>query len=105
MIIIKNNSRENKVFFPKNSTNSDKHLILRLHSLVENRDYTFEVDDIMDMRDYYCVLITLNNVPEGEYEYVINDEKGLMIIGDYKEERKESTIKYNREIEYIQYGG
>ena len=45
----------------------------------------------------------------GEYEYTLSndeiEEKGLLIIGNCKQARKESNEEYNKEVTYTQYNG
>lgn len=108
MVIIKEKSGENTLNFPKNTAKTAENLTLQLHSIVENRDFSYELD-VNCTRNYYTCRVSLANLADGEYEYTLfNDgieEKGLLIIGNIKQERKERNEEYNKEVTYIEYNG
>lgn len=105
MVIVKNKKLPTTLYPPKTTTKSVKELTLKLHSISSNSDYTFPVDDTGALRDYYEVDVDFSAIPDGEYEYSIGCDSGLLIIGEYKEKRKEQNRQYNETTQYRQYQG
>ena len=105
MVIVKNKKLTVTLYPPKTTTKSVNELTLRLHSISSNTDYTFPVDDTGALRDYYDVEVDFSAIPDGEYEYMIGCDSGLLIIGEYKEKRKEQNRQYNETTQYRQYQG
>lgn len=106
MLIVKNKEESPTTLYPpKTVTKSVKELTLRLHSISSNTDYTFPVDDTGALRDYYEVEVDFSAIPDGEYEYRIGCDSGLLIIGEYKEKCKEQNRQYNETTQYRQYQG
>lgn len=101
MIQIQDKNVENQVYFPK-STNIEGDLVLRLHSEVTQKDYTFDVVNESKTSNYYKFNINLKSVENGEYTYFINDtDSGLIRIGNVDE--AVSTSTYIDGIEVVQY--
>ena len=105
MVIVKNKKLPVTLYPPKTTTKSVKEFTLTLHSISSNTDYTFPVDDTGALRDYYEVEVDFSAIPDGEYEYRIGCYRGLLIIGEYKEKRKEQNRQYNETTQYRQYQG
>ena len=105
MVIVKNKKLPVTLYPPKTTTKSVKELTLTLHSISSNSDYTFPVDDTGALRDYYEIDVNFSAIPDGEYEYRIGCDSGLLIIGEYKEKRKEQNRQYNETTQYRQYQG
>ena len=105
MVIVKNKKLPVIICPPKTTTKSVKEFTLTLHSISSNTDYTFPVDDTGALRDYYEVEVDFSAIPDGEYEYRIGCDSGLLIIGEYKEKRKEQNRQYNETTQYRQYQG
>ena len=105
MVIVKNKKLPTTLYPPKTTTKSLKEFTLTLHSISSNTDYTFPVDDTGALRDYYEIEVDFSAIPDGEYEYRIGCDSGLLIIGEYKEKRKEQNRQYNETTQYRQYQG
>lgn len=108
MVLVKNKAESpTTIYPPKTTTKSVKELTLRLHSISSNTDYTFPVDDTGALRDYYEVEVDFSAMPDGEYQYTIGQDSGLLVIGDYKEKRKEENKQYinGENTQYYQYQG
>ena len=107
MLIVKNKAESpTTLYIPKTVTKSVKELTLKLHSISSNTDYTFPVNnENMELRDYYQVTVDFSLMQDGEYEYRIGCDSGLLIIGEYKEKRKEQNRQYNETTQYKQYQG
>lgn len=101
MIQIQDKNVENQVYFPKN-TNIDGDLVLRLHSELTQKDYTFDVVNESKTSNYYKFNVNFKSVENGEYTYFINDtDSGLIRIGNVDESISTST--YIDGIEVVQY--
>lgn len=105
MVIVKNKKLPTTLYPPKTTTKSVNEFTLTLHSISSNTDYTFPVDDTGALRDYYEIDVDFSAIPDGEYEYSIGCDSGLLIIGEYKEKRKEQNRQYNETTQYRQYQG
>ena len=101
MIQIQDKNVENQVYFPK-STNIEGDLVLRLHSELTQKDYTFDVVNESKTSNYYKFNVNFKSVENGEYTYFINDtDSGLIRIGNVDESISTST--YIDGIEVVQY--
>ena len=106
MLLVNNKAESHTTLYPpKTTTKSVKEFTLTLHSISSNTDYTFPVDDTGALRDYYEIEVDFSAIPDGEYEYRIGCDSGLLIIGEYKEKRKEQNRQYNETTQYRQYQG
>lgn len=106
MVIISDKSSAHTTIYPMRTTTSTvNELALRLHSISSNTDYTFPVTDTGNWRDYYEIEVDFSAIPDGEYEYSIGQDCGLLVIGDYKEKRKQENKQYDAETKYYQYQG
>ena len=107
MVIVKNKKLPVTLYPPKTVTKSVNEFTLTLHSISSNSDYTFPVDDTGALRDYYEVVVDFSAIPDGEYEYMIGCDSGLLIIGDYNEKRKQENKQYinGENTQYRQYEG
>lgn len=104
MVLVKNKADSPTTLYPpKTTTKSVRELTLTLHSISSNTDYTFPVDDTGALRDYYEIESDFSAIPDGEYQYRVGCDSGLLIIGDYKEKRKEQNKQYDAETKYYQY--
>ncbi len=101
MIQIQDKNVENQVYFPK-STNIEGDLVLKLHSELTQKDYTFDVVNESKTSNYYKFNVNFKSVENGEYTYFINDtDSGLIRIGNVNE--AVSTSTYIDGIEVVQY--
>ena len=101
MIQIQDKNVENQVYFPK-STNIKGDLVLKLHSELTQKDYTFDVVNESKTSNYYKFNVNFKSVENGEYTYFINDtDSGLIRIGNVDE--AVSTSTYIDGIEVVQY--
>ena len=101
MIQIQDKNVENQVYFPK-STNVVGDLVLRLHSELTQKDYTFDVVNESKTSNYYKFNVNFKSVENGEYTYSINNtDSGLIRIGNVDESISTST--YIDGIEVVQY--
>ena len=101
MIQIQDKNVENQVYFPK-STNIEGDLVLKLHSEITQKDYTFDVVNESKTSNYYKFNVNFKSVENGEYVYFINNtDSGLIRIGNVDE--AVSTSTYIDGIEVVQY--
>lgn len=72
---------ENTIKIPKNNYNFLESYTLSLKSQATNKRYSFEVEDISGLTDYYTFQVDFSNVQDGEYEYSVSTDRGLVQIG------------------------
>ena len=91
MIKIADKTVINTIYLPKLKPLSELHIVLYGAGDEEYDIGTYE--DLGMYENFYKVNLSLENIPDGEYKYCINDyEKGLMIIGDLKETSKAPDV-------------
>lgn len=91
MIKITDKTVINTIYLPKLRPLSELHIVLYGAGEEEYDIGTYE--DLGMYENFYKVNLSLENIPDGEYKYCINDyEKGLMIIGDLKETSKAPDV-------------
>ena len=99
MIIIDNKSEQILLKFPSNLTKSSKP-ILHLKNTETKKEYDIEFEDKSTSDLWYVGLFDCSNIPIGEYEYVIDGNRGILRIG------KEINKKvYDKEILFKSYEG
>ena len=91
MIKITDKTVINTIYLPKLNPLSELHIVLYGAGEEEYDIGTYE--DLGMYENFYKVNLSLENIPDGEYKYCINDyEKGLLIIGDLKETSKATDV-------------
>ena len=87
MIKIADKTVINTIYLPKLKPLSELHIVL-----YGAGDEEYDIGTYKDLgmyENFYKVNLSLDNIPDGEYKYSINDyEQGLLIIGDLKETSK-----------------
>ena len=91
MIKIADKTVINTIYLPKLKPLSELHIVLYGAGEEEYDIGTYE--DLGMYENFYKVNLSLENIPDGEYKYSINDyEQGLLIIGDLKETSKAPDV-------------
>ena len=98
MIIIDSNLSKVTVKLPNNLVKSSGKIYLK--NTETKKEYIKEFEDESTSDLYYVWTYTFSDIPIGEYEYVIDGNKGLLRIG------KEMNKKvYDEEITFKSYEG
>lgn len=91
MIKIADKTVINTAYLPKLKPSSELHIIL--YGAGEEKYDLGTYEDLGMYENFYKVNLSLDNIPDGEYKYSINDyEQGLLIIGDLKETSKAPDV-------------
>ena len=91
MIKITDKTVINTAYLPKLKPSSELHIVL--YGAGEEKYDLGTHEDIGMYENFYKVNLSLDNIPDGEYKYSINDyEQGLLIIGDLKETSKAPDV-------------
>ena len=99
MVIINNISGQITVKLPSNLTKSSKP-ILHLKNTETKKEYDIEFEDTSNSELWYVGLFDCSNIPSGEYEYIIEENKGLLQICD-----KFNKKIYDNNITFKSYNG
>lgn len=108
MIIVKEKGAESVVYVPKHWETTSA-LTFTLKSRLTNEEFTYTVEDLSGLTDYFVVSADTESLSDGEYEYAMIDNgaenakvsTGLLIIGEYLRDNEE----YNYTQEYLEYNG
>ena len=98
MIIIDNISEQISVKLPNNLVKSSGKIYLK--NTETKKEYIKEFEDESTSDLYYVWTYTFSDIPIGEYEYVIDGNKGLLRIGTVMEKKV-----YEEEVEFKSYEG
>lgn len=98
MIIIESNLSEITVKFPSNLTKSSKP-ILHLKNTETKKEYSIEFIDESTSDLWYVGLFDCSIIPSGEYEYEIDENRGILRIGQVMNKKV-----YDKEITFKSYG-
>lgn len=91
MIKITDKTVINTAYLPKLKPSSKLHIVL--YGAGEEKYDLGTYEDLGMYENFYKVNLSLDNIPDGEYKYSINDyEQGLLIIGDLKETSKAHNV-------------
>lgn len=99
MIIIDSNLSEITVKFPSNLTKSSKP-ILHLKNTETKKEYDIEFEDTSTSELWYVSVIDFSGLTIGEYEYEIDENRGLLRIGEVMNKKV-----YDKEITFKSYEG
>lgn len=99
MVIIDNISEQITVKFPSNLTKSNKP-ILHLKNTETKKEYDIEFEDTSTSVLWYVGLFDYSNMPSGEYEYEIDENRGLLRIGQVMNKKV-----YDNNIIFKSYNG
>lgn len=99
MIIIDSNLSEVTVKLPNNLVKSSKP-ILHLKNTETKKEYDIEIDDESNSDLYYVSVVDFSGLTVGEYEYEIEENKGLLQICD-----KFNKKVYDNNITFKSYNG
>ena len=98
MIIIDSNLSEITVKLPSNLTKSSKP-ILHLKNTETKKEYDIEIEDTSTSDLWYVSVVDFSGLTIGEYEYEIDDNLGLLRIGEVMNKKV-----YDKEITFRSYG-
>lgn len=98
MIIIDNISGQITVKFPSNLTKSSKP-ILHLKNTETKKEYDIEFEDTSTSELWYVSVIDFSGLTIGEYEYEIDENRGILRIGEIMNKKV-----YDKEITFKSYG-
>lgn len=99
MIIIDSNLSKITVKLPNNLVKSSKP-ILHLKNTETKKEYDIEIEDTSTSDLWYVGLFDCSNIPIGEYEYEIDENKGLLRIGKVMNKKV-----YDNNITFKSYNG
>ena len=99
MIIIDNISEQISVKLPNNLVKSSKP-ILHLKNTETKKEYDLEFEDTSTSDLWYIGLFDCSNMPFGEYEYEIDENRGLLRIGQVMDKKV-----YDNNITFKSYNG
>lgn len=101
MVIIDNISEEITVKLPNNLVkSSDIKKQIMMKNTETKKEYIKEFSDESASDLYYVWRYTFSDIPYGEYEYIIDGNKGLLRIGGVIE-----TKVYDEDVEFKSYEG
>ena len=98
MIIIDNISGQITVKIPNNLVKSSKP-ILHLKNTETKKEYDIEIEDTSTSDLWYVSVVDFSGLTIGEYEYEIDDNLGLLRIGEVMNKKV-----YDKEITFKSYG-
>lgn len=98
MVIIDNISGEVQVKLPNNLVKSSGKIYLK--NTETKKEYIKEFEDESTSDLYYVWTYTFSDMPIGEYEYVIDGNRGILRIGDVMDKKV-----YDEEIMFKSYEG
>lgn len=98
MVIIDSNLSEVTVKIPNNLVKSSS--ILHLKNTETKKEYDIELDDESTSDLWYVGLFDCSNMPSGEYEYEIDENRGILRIGQVMNKKI-----YDNNITFKSYNG
>jgi hypothetical protein len=104
MIYLRHTTEPQVLYIPKTKRCAMGDVVLRLTNTINLNYMTSAMTDGGSSSLYHTIMVSLSdNVAQGEYEYTLSDEvgvlsTGLLVIGDL-----ENPTEYNKEIKYEQY--
>ena len=98
MVIINNISGQITVKIPSNLTKSSKP-ILHLKNTETKKEYDIELEDTSTSDLWYVSVVDFSGLTVGEYEYEIDENRGLLRIGEVMNKKV-----YDKEITFRSYG-
>lgn len=109
MILISDKNELKTYYFPKNITDIETDLedfTLTIINRTDNKHFVYTVKDELTLNGFYSFNLLLNDLIDGEYEYIINNikakvvGKGMILVGN-----EENVKYYDQNIIYNVYDG
>lgn len=99
-----NNTREiQELYIPKTLRNAEGRVFFQAFSTGTLQGFSFYAREYDSTNLYHKVIIELPKIKDGEYEYVLSDEKGILSTGILYIGGNDTPVEYNKEIKYEQY--
>ena len=98
MVIINNISGQIEVKLPNNLVKSSKP-ILHLKNTETKKEYDIEFEDTSTSDLWYVSVVDFSGLTIGEYEYEIDENRGILRIGEVMNKKV-----YDKEITFRSYG-
>ena len=99
MIIIDSNLSEITIKIPNNLVKSSKP-ILHLKNTETKKEYDIEIEDTSTSDLWYVSVVDFSGLTIGEYEYIIDENRGLLRIGQVMNKKV-----YDNNITFKSYNG
>ena len=99
MIIIDSNLSKNTIKIPNNLVKSSKP-ILHLKNTETKKEYDIEIADESTSELWYVSVVDFSGLTIGEYEYEIDENRGLLRIGEVMNKKV-----YDNNITFKSYNG
>lgn len=104
MVYLEHNTEPQSLYIPKDGRTPKGRLHFKAYSTINLMGFSDEVVDINTSDLYYRISIALmDNIPSGEYEYVLSDEEGILSEGILIIGENDNPITYDNKQEYEQY--
>ena len=105
MLYLQNIREAQVLFIPNNGERVEGELILRLKNTMELKTREFEaLEAVYASYLYHTLSVTLpEGTEDGEYEYVLEDDYGILSQGVLRIGSRKAEMEYNKTIEYEQY--
>ena len=97
MVIIESNLSKITVKIPNNLVKSSG--ILHLKNTETKKEYDIKLEDVSTSDLYYVSVVDFSGLTIGEYEYEIDENRGLLRIGEVMNKKV-----YDKEITFRSYG-
>ena len=104
MIYLDKTEQAQVLFIPRNKQGTNGGLVLKCKSSINQQAWESKVIDLQTSTYYYRVsFVVPAEAPQGEYQYTLSDDegvlsKGILIIGE-----NQKIIQYEKSAEYKQY--
>ena len=98
MVIIESNLSKITVKIPNNLIKSSG--ILHLKNTETKKEYDIKLEDTSTSDLYYVSVIDFSGLTIGEYEYEIDENRGILMIGEVMNKKV-----YDKEITFKSYEG
>lgn len=104
MIYLEHTTEMQKVYIPKTWRRSEGMVFLHLFGTTNLVNLIKEVELLEETSAYHIIEVSLPHViAEGEYEYDLKDDNGLLSTGVAVVGEPDKVIEYNNAVTYEQY--
>ena len=103
MIYLNNTSEVQTMFIPKSVRDSEGKVFFKAFSTGTLQGFSFHVREMESTAIYHMVSAELPKIADGEYEYTLSDEEGVLSTGILVIGGQSEPVEYNNNMTYEQY--
>lgn len=103
MVYLINTRERQTLYIPRSARGAEGKVFFKAFSTGSLQGFSFHAREYDSTNLYHMVTLELPQIADGEYEYTLSDENGVLSTGILCIGGLSKPVEYNNEIRYEQY--